>query len=149
MQKSGKAAKFGSFKYSAADLYEKRELFKPLQRLVTILTSLIADILLPSSTFSPRQFEKLSVVLSSNEVGVFTMEIIDPTASSKSQVLDSCEIRMEDLLQAKFENRATLDLFDQVAKVRVNTLIFLINRSEWFRSQHRKRACLICSGLSL
>lgn len=38
---------------------------------------------------------------------------------------------MEDLLQAKFENRATLDLFDQVAKVRVNTLIFLINRSEW------------------
>lgn len=58
------------------------------------------------------------------------MEIIDPTASSKSQVLDSCEIRMEDLLQAKFENRATLDLFDQVAKVRVNTLIFLINRSK-------------------
>lgn len=25
MQKAGKAAKFGSFKYSAADLYEKRE----------------------------------------------------------------------------------------------------------------------------
>jgi hypothetical protein len=26
MQKAGKSAKFGSFKYSAADLYEKREL---------------------------------------------------------------------------------------------------------------------------
>jgi hypothetical protein len=59
------------------------------------------------------------------------MEIIDPSASSRSsQVLDSCEIRMEDLLQAKFENRSTLDLFGEVAKVRVNTLIFLINRSE-------------------
>lgn len=62
---------------------------------------------------------------------MFTMEIIDPSSSRSSQVLDSCEIRMEDLLQAKFENRTTLDLFDQVAKVRVNTLIFLINRSEY------------------
>jgi Ras GTPase-activating-like protein IQGAP2/3 len=88
------------------------------------------DILLPSQGFSPKQFEKLFVILSSNEVGVFTMEIVDPSLSSKSQVLDSCEIRMEDLLQAKFENKGTLDLFDQVAKVRVNTLIFLINRSE-------------------
>ena len=59
------------------------------------------------------------------------MEIIDPSLSRASQILDSCEIRMEDLLQAKFENQTTLDLFDQVAKVRVNTLIFLINRSEW------------------
>ncbi|KAJ9111090.1 hypothetical protein QFC19_001288 [Naganishia cerealis] len=111
MQKAGKAAKFGSFKYSAADLYEKH-------------------ILLPSQGFSPKQFEKLFVILSSNEVGVFTMEIVDPSLNSKSQVLDSCEIRMEDLLQAKFENKGTLDLFDQVAKVRVNTLIFLINRSK-------------------
>jgi hypothetical protein len=38
---------------------------------------------------------------------------------------------MEDLLQAKFDNKVTLDMFDQVARVRVNTLIFLINKSEW------------------
>jgi Ras GTPase-activating-like protein IQGAP2/3 len=84
------------------------------------------DVLLPSEQTSPRQFEKLSVILSSNEIGVFMLDIVTPT----NQVVGSCEVKMEDLLQAKFENKVTLDMFDQVARVRVNTLIFLINKSE-------------------
>lgn len=88
----------------------------------------LKDILLPSETFSPKHFEKLYVVLSSDQVGVFTLEIVNPNAPVPT--LGSCQIRMEDLLQAKFENKVTLDMFDQVARVRVNTLIFLINKSE-------------------
>jgi Ras GTPase-activating-like protein IQGAP2/3 len=84
--------------------------------------------LLPAEQFSPKQFEKLFLVISSDQVGVFTLEIIHPGGPVPE--LGSCEIRMEDLLQAKFENKATLDMFDQVARVRVNTLIFLINKSE-------------------
>jgi Ras GTPase-activating-like protein IQGAP2/3 len=85
--------------------------------------------LLPAEQFSPKQFEKLFLVISSDQVGVFTLEIIHPGGPVPE--LGSCEIRMEDLLQAKFENKATLDMFDQVARVRVNTLIFLINKSEF------------------
>jgi len=40
-------------------------------------------------------------------------------------------MKMEDLLQAKFDNKVTLDMFDQVSRVRVNTLIFLINKSKY------------------
>lgn len=68
------------------------------------------------------------MIISSNEVGVFDLEIVHP--GSAQPVLGSCQVRMEDLLQAKYENKTTLDMFDQVAKVRVNTLIFLINKSE-------------------
>jgi len=84
------------------------------------------DILLPVEQTSPRQFEKFSVILSSDEVGVFTIEIVTPT----NQMVGACEVKMEDLLQAKFDNQVTLDMFDQIARVRVNTLIFLINKSK-------------------
>ena len=69
---------------------------------------------------------------------MFTLDIVSPT----NQVVGSCEMKMEDLLQAKFDNKVTLDMFDQVARVRVNTLIFLINKSEWgfgFWWQWRRR----------
>ena len=86
----------------------------------------LIDILLPVEQTSPRQFEKFSVILSSDEVGVFTIEIVSAT----NQMIGACEVKMEDLLQAKFDNQVTLDLFDQIARVRVNTLIFLINKSK-------------------
>lgn len=48
MQKAGKSAKFGSFKYSAADLYEKRELHR-LQRDWPLLTAAIVTTRYPPS----------------------------------------------------------------------------------------------------
>lgn len=131
-QKAGKAAKFGSYRYSAVELYEKREcrlvkVRSHADKVLTILPPHDPDVLLPAEQTSPRQFEKLSVILSSNEVGIFTLEIVTPS----EQVVGSCEIKMEDLLQAKFENNTTLNMFDQVARVKVNTLIFLINKSKF------------------
>ncbi|KAK4688659.1 Ras GTPase-activating-like protein IQGAP2/3, partial [Tremellales sp. Uapishka_1] len=106
--KSGRKSKFGSYKYTAADLYEK-------------------GILLSVNQFSPRQFDKVHVVLSSNEVGVFTLEMSHPNTAS-NPVIGNEQLRMEDLLQAQFDNNVRLDLFDGTAAFNLNMLIHQINK---------------------
>ncbi|EJD53517.1 hypothetical protein AURDEDRAFT_52863 [Auricularia subglabra TFB-10046 SS5] len=108
VQRSGKAAQFGSFKYSAQELYDK-------------------SILLSMDQFSPRQFEKIDIVISSDKMHVFTMEIFNNTLGA-STLVASTELRMEDLLQAQFENRISLPLFDGMVKVHVNFLLYQINK---------------------
>lgn len=113
---SGKKSKFGSFKYTAHDLYER-------------------GILLSVNQYSPRQFDKLHVFISSNAVGVFTLEMTHPAAST---VIGKEEMRMEDLLQAQFDNNVRLDLFDGNAAFNLNMLIHQINKSESGR-RHKGR----------
>lgn len=108
MQRSGKGAQFGSFKYSAQELYDK-------------------SILLSMDQFSPRQFEKIDIVISSDKMHVFTMQIFNNTLGT-STLAASTELRMEDLLQAQFENRISLPLFDGMVKVHVNFLLYQINK---------------------
>lgn len=108
LQKSGKNPKFGSFKYSAKDLYEK-------------------GILLSVDKFSPRQFDKLDVIISSNKAGIFTMEMINNTLGISNR-LAMADLRMEDLLQAQFESQASLPLFNGLAKVNLSLLLFQINK---------------------
>ncbi|KAH7101116.1 hypothetical protein BKA62DRAFT_619136 [Auriculariales sp. MPI-PUGE-AT-0066] len=107
-QRSGRSAQFGTFKYSAQDLYDK-------------------GILLSMDQFSPRQFDRIDIVLSSNKMHVFTFEIYNNGMSS-SILVGETELRMEDLLQAQFENRISLALFDGMVKVHVNLLLFQINK---------------------
>ncbi|TXT04877.1 hypothetical protein VHUM_03960 [Vanrija humicola] len=114
---SGKKSKFGSFKYTAHDLYER-------------------GILLSVNQYSPRQFDKLHVFISSNAVGVFTLEMTHPSAST---VIGKEEMRMEDLLQAQFDNNVRLDLFDGNAAFNLNMLIHQINKSEWDGRQKRRQ----------
>ncbi|WVF72140.1 hypothetical protein IAT40_006952 [Kwoniella sp. CBS 6097] len=109
-QRQGKQAKFGSYKYTAADLYEKR-------------------ILLSVNQFSPRQFDKLYIVISSNEVGVFKLELSCPsTVGGGTGVIGEDEVRMEDLLGAQYENKERLDMFDGQAAFSLNMLIHQINK---------------------
>jgi Ras GTPase-activating-like protein IQGAP2/3 len=108
LQKSGKLPQFGSFKYSAHDLYEK-------------------GILLSIDQYSPRQFDKIDIVISSNQVGIFNMEVINNTFSAGSRMA-SADLRIEDLLQAQFENKASLTLFDGMAKVNLTGLLQHINK---------------------
>lgn len=56
LEKQGKKPKFGSYKYSAQRLYEK-------------------GILLSAKDFSPKQFDKLFIIISCDEVGVFKIEV--------------------------------------------------------------------------
>ncbi|KAG1892471.1 ras GTPase-activating protein [Suillus subluteus] len=108
LQKSGKNPQFGSFKYSARDLYEK-------------------GILLSIDQFSPRQFDKIDIIISSNKPGIFTMEVFNNTLGITNRIA-STDLRMEDLLQAQFENQASLSLFNGLAKVNISLLLYQINK---------------------
>ncbi|CAE6429290.1 unnamed protein product [Rhizoctonia solani] len=106
LQRTGGEPQFGSYKYSAQYLYER-------------------GILLSIDRCSPRQFDRIDIVLSSNEVGIFTIQLIRnlPGASEVTE-----DIRMEDLLQAQFENRVSLSLYDGLAKFNINLLLYQINK---------------------
>lgn len=108
LQKAGKTPQFGSYKYSAQHFYDK-------------------GILLSIDQYSPRQFDKIDIVLSSNEVGVFTVEIFNNALGITNRVAYS-DIKMEDLLQAQFENKASYSLFNGLAKFNLNLLLWQINK---------------------
>jgi hypothetical protein len=109
LQKSGKSPQFGSFKYSAQDLYHK-------------------GILLSIDQISPLQFDRVDIVISSNKIGVFTIDVFTSGGVSGSTLFASTDVRMEDLLQAQFENKISLSLFDGMAKMNLNLLLYQINK---------------------
>ncbi|KAG8733921.1 hypothetical protein FRC11_000145 [Ceratobasidium sp. 423] len=106
LQRTGGEPQFGSYKYSAQYLYER-------------------GILLEIDRRSPRQYDRIDIVLSSNEVGVFTIQLINNLPGGSEATED---IRMEDLLQAQFENRVSLSLYDGLAKFNINLLLYQINK---------------------
>ncbi|THH07688.1 hypothetical protein EW145_g3209 [Phellinidium pouzarii] len=108
LQKSGKSPQFGSFKYRAQYLYDK-------------------GILISIDQYSPRQFDRIDFVLASNKAGIFDIELYNATLGP-STLVASTEIRMEDLLQAQFENRVSFPLFDGMAKFNLNLLLYQINK---------------------
>jgi Ras GTPase-activating-like protein IQGAP2/3 len=115
LQKLGKSPQFGSYKYSAQELYAK-------------------GILLSIDQFSPRQFDRISVIIESNKIGVFTIELFNAShgegggSLGRSTRIASTELRMEDLLQAQYENRVSIPLFDGMAKMNLNLLLYQINK---------------------
>jgi len=77
LQRSGRMPRFGSYKYSATRLLEKGLLV---------------------GVQSGRQSEKLHLTISSDDVGVFLMELTSSQYNEDVQT-GSEEIRLEDLLQ--------------------------------------------------
>ena len=77
LQKSGKTPQFGSYRYSAQHFYEK-------------------GILLSIDQYSPRQFDKLDIVLSSNNVGVFTIEVFNTSLGITNRIAHD-DVKMEEL----------------------------------------------------
>ena len=65
LHKTGKSPQFGSFRYSAQDLYDK-------------------GILLSIDQFSPRQFDRIDLVLASNKPGVFEIEVYNMIQGSST-----------------------------------------------------------------
>jgi Ras GTPase-activating-like protein IQGAP2/3 len=105
LHRSGKSPQFGSYKYSALDFYEK-------------------GILLSIDQFSPRQFDRIHIILSSNKIGVFAVELQNGL-SGDSNITD---VRVDDLLHAQFENKPSLALFNGTVKFNVNLLLYQINK---------------------
>lgn len=78
-------------------------------------------------------------MLASNEVGVFSLELsssaipspIPSAGGGNGAVMGREEMRMEDLLQAQFENEQNLLAFEGMATFSINMLIHQINKSEF------------------
>lgn len=89
LQRSGRVPKFGSFKYSARTLADK-------------------GVLVAWAGYPERQWDKLDLTISSNQVGVFTIE-----GSMGSMMIPgaSAEVPLDDLLQAQFDNHMFMNLF--------------------------------------
>ncbi|KAJ7283670.1 ras GTPase-activating protein [Mycena rebaudengoi] len=108
LQRSGETPQFGSFLYTAKYLYEK-------------------GILLSIDQYSPRQFDKLHLTMSSNTAGVFTI-LLESTLLGVATRIASEDVRMEDLLQARYEKRPFLSLFNGKAKVNFERFLYQINK---------------------
>ncbi|GAB7322524.1 hypothetical protein MBLNU13_g03450t1 [Cladosporium sp. NU13] len=111
LEKAGRQPKFGSYKYSARQLADK-------------------GVLLQWHAYPMDNWTQLNVVISSDEVGVFHFE-----ASSGSMMLPgaSANILLDDLLQAQYDNRNTIGIFEDgaggpeaSAKLAVNLLLHLV-----------------------
>lgn len=104
LQKQGKVPKFGSYKYSADALYKK-------------------GVLISIDDYSPKQYDKITLTISSDEPGIFIIE----ASLLGIKVPQKMELKLEDLLQSQFNNVQVFNLFG-IAKVNVNLMIYLINK---------------------
>lgn len=106
LQRSGRVFKFGSFKYSARNLSEK-------------------GVLLYWKGYTERQWDRVDLTISSNEVGVFT---IDGSCGNMMIPGANAQIPLDDLLQAQFNNTQFMDFFEGALRVNVNLFLHLIMR---------------------
>ncbi|KAL4954739.1 hypothetical protein BDW69DRAFT_162550 [Aspergillus filifer] len=106
LQKSGKVFKFGSYKYSARNLADK-------------------GVLVYWKGYADRQWDRVDLTISSNEVGVFTLD-----GSSGPMMVPgaNAQVPLDDLLQAQFNNMQFLDFFEGTLRVNVNLFLHLIMR---------------------
>ncbi|KAF1810753.1 RasGAP-like protein [Eremomyces bilateralis CBS 781.70] len=89
LQRAGRVPKFGSFKYSAQNLANK-------------------GVLVSWKGYHERQWEKINITISSDQVGVFHVE-----GSVGSMMIPgaSAMVPLDDLLQAQFNNCQFVNLF--------------------------------------
>lgn len=106
LQRSGRVPKFGSFKYSAQDLSNR-------------------SILVSWQGYNERQWDKIDLTISSNEVGVFNIE---GSSGSIAMPGASAQVPLDDLLQAQYNGTQFLDFFGGVLRVNVNLFLHLIMR---------------------
>lgn len=100
---AGKTPRFGSYKYSAAELAHR-------------------GILTVWQGYGDRQWGQLDLTVFSNEIGVFGLE---GSSGSIAMPGASAQVTLDELLSAQFEGVAWLEFFDEGGKVRVNVEGFL------------------------
>jgi len=108
LQRSGEAPQFGSFIYSGKELYDR-------------------GILLSVENYSPRQFNKFQLTISSDRAGIFSLLLESSILGITAKVATE-DVRMEDLLQAKYEKRSSYSLFGGKVKVNFELFLFQINK---------------------
>lgn len=103
LQRSGRIPKFGSFKYSALELFNR-------------------GILISWHGYDERQYYQIDLTIASNEVGVFTIE---GSSGSIAMPGASAQVPLDDLLQAQFNGTQFLEFFGQGTGLRVSVNLFL------------------------
>ena len=104
LQRSGRSFKFGSFKYSARNLADK-------------------GVLVHWKGYTERQWDRVDLTISSNEVGVFT---IDGSSGNMMVPGANAQVPLDDLLQAQFNNSQFMEFFEGALRVNVNLFLHLI-----------------------
>ncbi|CEP08000.1 hypothetical protein [Parasitella parasitica] len=106
LQKLGLVPKFGSYKYTAKQLHERK-------------------VLLELMDIPKRHYDRIPIILSMDQAGIITIE-----GSYSGWPMSSVQVdmRYEELLQTQFEGVQTVTVLDGMAKVNVNLLIYLINK---------------------
>ncbi|KAG1495134.1 hypothetical protein G6F46_001406 [Rhizopus delemar] len=106
LQKLGLVPKFGSYKYTAKQLYDR-------------------NVLLEVMDIPKKHYDRISIILSMDQAGIITIE-----ASYARWPMSSVQVdmRYEELLQTQFEGAQTMIVLEGMAKVNVNLLIYLVNK---------------------
>jgi hypothetical protein len=104
LQKTGSVPQYGSFKYTATELHKK-------------------GVLISVNDYSPKQYNQITLTLSSDEAGVFNIE----ASVMGIKLTEKLELRLEELLQHQYDGVQVITLFD-MAKVNVNLLTYLLNK---------------------
>lgn len=91
LEKEGKRYAFGSYKYTAQDLYDR-------------------GVLLSIDQFSPKQFDKVTLTISSDEVGVFEV-----SAAYMGVKVETVELKLDELLEAQFVSAESQPLVERRA----------------------------------
>lgn len=84
LEREGKSYRFGSYKYSAQTLYDR-------------------GILLSVDQYSPKQFDKVTMTISSDDVGEFEFNL----AHGNSH-MPPVKLRLDDILEAQFVRGARI-----------------------------------------
>ncbi|KAF9976681.1 hypothetical protein BGZ73_008078 [Actinomortierella ambigua] len=84
-------------------------------------------VLLDIDGVSPKQYNQITLTISCDEPGVFVV-LAEASMLLVRLPVSSIELRLEDLLQYQFNNIQIMTLFDGLAKVNVNLMLFLVNK---------------------
>ncbi|KAJ1948236.1 iqgap- protein, partial [Linderina macrospora] len=106
LQRSGRVPRFGSYKYSAEKLYYK-------------------GVIISVDGYPPRQLDKISLTISSDEAGVFDVQV---SLLGVKMPGGGCVLHMQDLLQLQYDNVQTMTLYEGSVVVNTYLLVYLINK---------------------
>ena len=104
LERSGRKPKFGSFKYSARTLSDK-------------------GVLVSWKGYTDREWDKINLTISCDEVGVF---FIEGSRGSIQIPGASAQVPMDSLLSAQFANHQYMDLFEGCMRLNVNLFLHLL-----------------------
>ncbi|TAQ85433.1 hypothetical protein B7494_g6254 [Chlorociboria aeruginascens] len=112
LERSGRKPKFGSFKYSAHTLSDK-------------------GVLVSWKGYSDREWDKINLTISCDEVGVF---FIEGSKGSIQMPGASAQVPMDSLLAAQFANHQYMDLFEGCMRLNVNLFLHLLYK-KFYRTE--------------